>query len=62
MDKNIFTQLELLTKRWQVNHLKKIYPDLSGVKMGAGFLWQHPGHKRQKILEDYRQKLQAFGL
>lgn len=62
MVKDLLTQLEALAKKSQIAHLKKIYPDLSGVRLGDGFLWQHPGQNRQKILKRFRQKLKELGL
>lgn len=62
MDKNIFSQLEGLVENRQIAHLKKIYPDFSGIKVGDGFLWQHPGNNRQKILIRFGERLAKLGL
>lgn len=61
MDKEFLSQLESLAKRVQTAHLKKIYPDLTGVRWADGFLWQHPSLNRQKILRRFQQKLKEIG-
>lgn len=62
MVKNLFAQLELLVKGWQINHLKRVYSDLTGIKFGDGFLWQHPGNHRRNILLDFQTRLHELGL
>lgn len=57
MGKKLFFQLESLVRRLQISRLKKLYPDLEGLKIGQGILWQHPVSGRFKILAKYRQKL-----
>lgn len=57
MVEKLFAQLESLTKDGQIQHLKKIYPDLTGVSFGDGFLWQHPGNSRQTILKEFKERL-----
>lgn len=49
----ILGQLESLARRVQIGWLKKIYPEATGLKVGEGFLWQHPGQARSKILARY---------
>ena len=57
MVKKILFQLELIAGAVQVNRMRKKNPSLIGIKMGTGFLWQHPMSNRQKILEIYRERL-----
>lgn len=57
MAKKLLSQLESLARRVQVWRLKKKYPNTEGIKMGTGFLWQHPNDTRQKILKLCQQKL-----
>lgn len=57
MVKKILAQLERLAFWLQSQKIKKNYPTLSGIRMSAGLLWQHPGGNRQKILASYNQRL-----
>lgn len=52
----ILGQLENLARRVQIRRLQKIYPQATGLKIGRGFLWQHPGQPRGRILERYRAR------
>ena len=57
MVKRLLTQLEALAFNLQLARLKKIYPNLSGIKIEKGVLWQHPGDNRSKILRQFEKKL-----
>ena len=57
MVKRILAQLESLAKFLQVIKIKRNYPDQTGIKIGQGFLWQHPGHARENILQRWREKI-----
>jgi len=57
MVKKVFAQLERLAFGAQLRKIKRNYPNLEGIKAGAGFLWQHPGQNRQRILNLCREKL-----
>lgn len=60
MVEKIFAQLENLAKALQVNRLRRFYSDLTGIKIGDGFLWQHPGRLREVILRRFQERVEGL--
>jgi len=57
MVEKLFAKLEGLARDLQVKRLKKIYPEMIGIRIDSNILWQHPGNLRQRILGEYEKKL-----
>lgn len=55
MVKTILAQLESFARRLQVNIIRRKFLDQTGIKMGQGFLWQHPGRLRQEIISRFEK-------
>gem|GEM_PF-3701581 len=57
MVKRLLSELERLAQVLQTRSILRRYPSLSGIKLGPGFLWQHPRGGRQKILDLCKRRL-----